>query len=296
MRIAALADRQHGVVARRQLLALGLSRSAIDHRLRSGRLFRVGHGVYAVGRRRITQEGRWMTATLAAGDDSVLSHRSAAGLWRIARPGGAVELTVPTTAGRRRRRRVIIHRTGSLPADEVTRHNAIPVTTVPRTLLDLAEIATRRELERALDEAQFIRRLDLPATRAVLDRHPSRTGARRLARALDDHVIGTTRTNDGLEEDFFLMCRSAGIPAPLVKEQIGPYEVDFLWPDARLVIETDDRASHERNSTYEADRDRDAYLDDLGYRVRRYTWRKIKSEPEEVLSAIRRLLNEARGP
>lgn len=277
-------------MARRQLIALGLSRWKIDERLRQGRLFIVYRGVYAVGRRGIPREGWWMAATLAAGDGAVLSHRSAAALWRLAKPGGPVEVTVPSTAGRAARRGLIVHRTSSLLRVEAVTQEGIPTTSVARTLIDLAEVISRRELERALDEAQFLRRLDRRAVRAALAAHPGRTGAKRLGRTLEEHVLGTTRTGEGLEERFFGLCRAAGIPDPLVKPRIGPYEVDFLWPEARLVVETDDRASHERNVTYESDRERDAYLDDAGYRVRRFTWRKVTQTPDAVVRTVRRLL------
>ncbi len=288
--VADLADSQHGVVARRQLIELGLSHWGIDERLRQGRLFVVYRGVYAVGRRGIGREGWWMAATLTAGQGAVLSHRSAAALWRLAKPGGHPEVTVLGDAGRARRRGLTVHRTSSLPRAEAVIREGIPTTTVARTLVDLAEVVSRREVERALDEAQFLRRLDQRSVRAALAEHPGRTGAKRLGRTFEEHVIGATRTNEGLEEGFFGLCRAAGIPDPLVKVRIGPYEVDFLWPEARLVVETDDRASHERNATYESDRERDAYLDDAGYRVRRFTWRKVTQSPDTVVRTVRRLL------
>ena len=287
-RIADVADRQFGVVALTQLHALGATRWDIDERVRQGRLFRVYRGVYSVGRRAIAREGWWLAATLTA--HAHLSHRSAAALLEIGKQADLVEVTVPTTSGRPRRRGLVIHRTSSLPKDEATSHRGIPVTTTARTLLDLAEVVPRRALERALDEAQFRRRFHLERALAVTARHPGRLGAKRLTRALDEHVIGSTRTNEGLEETVFALIRAAGLPDPLVKQRIGPYEVDFLWPEARLIIEADDRASHERLSTFESDRKRDAYLDDAGYRVRRVTWRMVTREPEAVIAMIRRLL------
>ena len=291
-RIADLADRQHGVVEYSQLLALGLTRWAIEERVRQGRLFRLFRGVYAVGRRNVNREGWWRAATLTAGEGAVLSYRSAGGLWTVTKRIALIEVTVCGTGGRSRRKGLTIHRTSSLPPDEVAVRDGIPVTTLPRSLLDLAEVLSRRELERALDEAQFQRLLNLDASWRVVDRHPGRAGASRLARALDEHVIGTTRTNEGLEERFFTLIRGAGLPEPLVKEKVGPYELDFLWPDARLVVETDDRASHERLATYETDRERDAFLDDAGYRVRRFTWRKVTREPDEVIATVRWLLED----
>lgn len=286
--IAELADAQHGVVALDQLIALGLGRHAIQQRVRRGRLHRVYRAVYAVGRRRINREGWWMAATLTSG--GVLSHRSAAALWALTDPIERDEVTIRTSAGRGERNGLTIHRTSSLLKAETTMHDGIPVTTVPRTFVDLAETASRRRLERTLDEAEYQRVLDLTAFQHAIALNSGRAGAKRLARALEGHTVGSTRTNDGLEESFFLLCRDAGLPDPVVKAHIGPYEVDFLWPDARLVVETDDRASHERNATYERDRDRDGHLQEAGYRLRRFTWKKITNEPDEVIRSLKALL------
>ena len=253
-------------------------------------MFRIYRGVYAVGRRRIRREGWWMAATLTTG--GVLSHRSAAALWGLASPIERDEVTVPTSAGRAQRKGLTIHRTSSLPKAQLATEDGIPVTTVPRTFIDLAEVVTRRKLERALDEAEHRRLFDERSFRATIAAQLGRTGARRLARALAEHSVGTTRTNDGLEEDFFLLCRDAGLPDPIVKPPIGPYEVDFLWPDAKLVVETDDR-SHRRNANYESDRDRDGYLQEHGYRVRRFTSKKIATQPDEVVRSLKALLYPA---
>jgi len=285
--IAGLAERQHGVVGHAQLLALGLSASGIGRRLTSGRLHRIHRGVYAVGHRRIRRKGWWMAATLTTG--GVLSHRSASALWGLTDPIEREEVTVPTTAGRRRRKGLTTHRTSSLPSAEVTTQDGIPVTTVPRTFIDLAEVVSRRKLERTLDEAEYLRLFDEGTFRAAIAAHPGRTGAKRLALALDEHTAGTTRTNEGLEERFFLLCRRAGLPDPLVKPKIGPYELDFLWPNARLVVETDDR-THERNSTRKSDHDRDEYLRGRGYEVRRFTWTQVTYEPDEVVNRLKALL------
>jgi hypothetical protein len=228
-----------------------------------------------------------MAATLTTG--GVLSHRSAAGLWALTSPIERDEVTVPSRAGRGERRGLTIHRTSSLPDSEITTHDGITVTTVPRTFIDLAEIVNRRKLERTLDEAEYRRLVDLAEIRATIQANPGRVGAKRLANTIDEHTIGTSRTNEGLEERFFLFCRARGIPDPLVKQRVGPYEVDFLWPAAKLVVETDDR-SHERTVNYESDRDRDAYLQERGYRVRRITARKLAAEPDEVERSLRAFL------
>jgi predicted transcriptional regulator of viral defense system len=147
LRIAELAERQHGVVARRQLERLGASRRAIETRLRSGRLHRLHAGVYAVGHRVLSREGRWMAAVLFCGSGAVLSHRSAAALWGIRdHSGRAIEVTV----ARKSRSRAGIERHYSvLPADEITVERGIPVTSVPRTIFDLAAVLPATAVESA---------------------------------------------------------------------------------------------------------------------------------------------------
>lgn len=158
--VAALATRQHGVVARRQVVELGLGRGAIAHRLERGRLHPLHRGVYAVGDRVLTRQGGWMAAVLIA-DGAVLSHRSAAALWGILGTDRRnAEITVPRHM--RPRARIEIHE-GPLPPDEVTTHNGIPVTTTARTLLDLAAVVSPQHLERAATEAE-IRRLGSPTS------------------------------------------------------------------------------------------------------------------------------------
>ena len=228
-----------------------------------------------------------MAATLTTG--GALSHRSASALWGLTDPVERDEVTILTSAGRRRRKGLTVHRTLSLPETETTTYDGIPVTTVPRTFIDLAETVSRRKLERTLDEAEYLRLFSERTFRAAIGRQAGRIGAKRLARALDEHTVGTTRTNDGLEERFFLLCRGAGLPDPLVKERIGLYEVDFFWPDHKLAVETDDR-THERNSTRGSDRARDAYLQRRGYQVRRFTYRKVAREPGEIVRELKALL------
>jgi predicted transcriptional regulator of viral defense system len=145
-----LAERQHWVVTRAQLLAVGFPAPAIKHRIAKGRLHPVGRGIYAVGRPEVTRHGRWMAAVLSCGSDAVLSHASAAALWEIgAERPGQIEVSVPEGVWRRRRG-VALHRRAALGAQDVTSDNAIPVTTPIRTLVDLATRLGTRGLERAI--------------------------------------------------------------------------------------------------------------------------------------------------
>ncbi len=290
--IADLATAQHGVISYPQLRAFGLSRQAIDKRVRQGRLHRIYRGVYAVGHRRLGVQGRWMGGTLTAGKESVLSHRSAADLWGLRRSASSVvEVTVPTLAGRRARDGLTVHRTSSLPISEITSRHGIRVTTPSRTLLDLAEVVPRRALERALDESEHLRLFDLRALRAAVVANPGRIGAARLAAALLEHMAGTTLTRSELEERFLELCRRHRLPAPLVNTRLGGFEVDFYWPDAALVVETDGRASHGTRAAFERDRARDAALTAAGYRVVRFTWRQVTAEPAAVAARLEALLS-----
>jgi predicted transcriptional regulator of viral defense system len=204
--LARLAGRQHGVVATRQLSALGLARGGVAARARAGRLHRVHRGVYAVGHTVLTVNGRRMAAVLAAGPGAVLSHASAAALWDI-RPTSAtrIDISVRSAGGRAKRPGLRIHRTPTLQTDEITAHQGIRVTSPARTLLDLASSLPRRALERALDEAEIRDLYDRRALEAVALAHAGERGARALAEALaqdGDPVL----TDSELEEIMLGLC------------------------------------------------------------------------------------------
>jgi predicted transcriptional regulator of viral defense system len=172
------------VVARWQLLGLGLSGRAIRHRLAVGRLHRVERGVYAVGRPGLTRHGMWMAAVLGAGPGAVLSHGSAAALWGIqAAARGRREVTVPTGSGRRRSG-VVVHRRPGLLAADLTTRRGIPVTRVVRTLLDVACSLDARGLERAIDEADRLGLIDPEMLAAALERCAGQAGVGRLRAVL----------------------------------------------------------------------------------------------------------------
>jgi predicted transcriptional regulator of viral defense system len=286
--IAALAARQHGVVARRQLEALGLSRSAVGRRAGDGRLHRIHRGVYAVGHPILQANGHRMAAVLACGPGAALSHASAAALWEI-RPTAAtrIDVSVRGAGGRAKRPRLRIHRAANLRSEEVTIHQGIRVTTPARTLLDLAAQLPRRALERALDEAEVRELFDLTALNAVVRAHPSERGAARLAEALTQHRAGTTLTKTTLEELMLSICDRHGLPRPLVNTWIEGLEVDFHWPAQRLVVEADSYRYHHTRRAFERDRERDAILARAGYRALRFSDRQLAHEPATVAATIR---------
>jgi very-short-patch-repair endonuclease len=288
MRLGRQAARQHGVVSHEQLLASGVSRTGVGRWVEAGRLHRIHRGVYAVGHRRLTLEGRFMAAVLAAGAGAVLSHHSAAVLWRILElPSVPLHVTAPRRGGRGRRA-FTLHR-ASLEADAVTVKDGIAVTTPARTLIDLADLVPPRALGRALDEAEYLR-LDLTG----LQPKPGRRGASRLANTLTKHTPGSTRTRSELEEKMLALCDEAALPRPAVNTELLGHEADFAWPAERLIVETDGWQAHGTRRAFEDDRRRDARLTAAGYRVVRITWRRLEREPEAVAAQLRLLL-EAEG-
>jgi very-short-patch-repair endonuclease/predicted transcriptional regulator of viral defense system len=287
--LAKIAARQRGVVSRRQLVDLGLGRGAIQHRLDIGRLHRMHVGVYAVGHRAIAAPGRWMAAVLAYGPDAVLSHRSAAALWRIRDTSqAAIDVTV---AGRTRARRpgLRLHLVRELHLHDRTRRDGIPVTSVPRTLLDLAETLRPDLLERAFAEADRRELLDLHAVEQLMRRSPGRHGLRPLA-ALLEHAYPAAPTRSDLEQTLLGVCREGGLPRPAVNVAVAGFEVDALWKAQRLVVEVDSWEFHRGRQAFENDRARDAVLLLAGYRVVRVTWRMLRDQPAEVAGMLRRLL------
>lgn len=286
--LAGLAGRQHGVVGRAQLKALGLTDDQIEWRAKRGDLVRLYRGVYAVGHAALSREGRWMAATLALGAQAVLSHRSAAELWALV-PGSSpsIHVTVPGGGSRSRRRGLVVHRSSA----ESSRRRGIPVTPPPRTLLDLAEVTDRRGLERAVDEGERLRLCSERQLRAVAAAHPGRVGAARLRTLLGYHLPGTTATANDFEELFLALCREHGLPPPECNVPLRRYRPDFLWRDERLIVETDGRATHGTRQAFERDRARDAELTAAGWRVLRFTWRQLTEQPEWVSRKVAGVLN-----
>jgi len=285
--IAALAARQHGVVALRQLRAAGITQSAVARRARTGRLHRVHRGVYAVGHPVLSREGRWIAAVIAAGAGAALSHAAAAALWEL-RPSAAVrtDVIVPTAGGRAKSRAIRIHRAPGLTLDEVTTLRGIPVTTAVRTILDLAAILQPRRLERVLDEAEQRELTDTPSLEALARAHPGHRGAHRLLRTLTAHVPGTTLTRSELEERFLALCDANAFERPRVNAYVLGLEVDFLFEAARLVVETDGYRHHRTRAAFERDRIRDAILAAAGYRTLRVTHRQLTGDPQQVAAAV----------
>lgn len=289
----ALAQRQHGVVTRAQLSELGYSREAIDHRLRSGRLHLITRGVYAVGWPGLTQERRWMASVLASGPDAVLSHRSAARLWGLIRAEGPlVEVSV---AGRRAGKRpgIVVHSRKVLGVEQVTRRNGIPVTAVDLTLVDLATRTTAKVLERAVNEADKLDLIDPETLRERLDAYRGLRGIRSLRLLLDRD---TFRLSDSeLERRFHPIAAAAGLPVAETKAWIEGLEVDFLWPQLRLVVETDGLRYHRTPSSQSRDREREQSLVAAGFTVLRFSHHQVRYQPNHVRDVLERTATRLRN-
>jgi hypothetical protein len=281
--IAVLATHQHGVVTRSQLLALGLSDTAISLSARSGRLHRVHRGVYAVGHSVLRIEGRWMAAVLAAGKNAVLSHATAGGAW-ILRPlgAGAIHVTVPGDSGRQRRPGIRIHRSRTLTPHDTTTHLGIPITTPIRTIIDLATTLEPLPLEQALDQADRRGLIDF----AELKARP----IPRSLQAILARYTAPTFTRSELEDRFQALCDNHGLPRPLNNTIIEGQEVDFAWRPQRLVVEVDGYGFHRSPSRFENDRERDVMLTLAGWTVLRFTWAQVTDRPSWVAKAVRKRL------
>lgn len=289
--IGDLAGRQHGVVARRQLLALGLSAHSIKRLLRDGALRPTHNGVYAVGHRLLTNEGRWMAAVLSGGPDAVLSHTAAAMNWQLLSPFPS--LPSVTTPVKGRRRPGISHHTSYIPSDEVTTHDRIPTTTVARTLLDLAAILDPLRLERAIAEAEFHRYADSPSLPQLIDRYPRRPGRARLRAVLASGNADLGVARSPLEERFLRFLDARRLPRPELNAAVDLGDrmiyVDCLWRPPRPAVELDGRASHERRRTFEADRRRDRRLATIGLRAIRITSQELDADPDGLEADLRKL-------
>jgi very-short-patch-repair endonuclease len=224
---------------------------------------------------------------LAAGPGAALSHASAAALWEI-RPTSAtrIDVSVQSAAGRGKRPGLRIHRAASLRADELTVQQGIRVTTVARTLLDLASSLPRRALERALDQAEIRDLYDRRELEAIARVHAGERGARRLQQALDADGEPTL-TDSELEELMLALCREQKLEQPIPRAWVAGLRVDFLFAASRLVVETDGYRYHRTRRAFERDRERDAILARAGYRTLRFTHRQLTREPTMVADTIR---------
>jgi predicted transcriptional regulator of viral defense system len=284
-RLARLADGAHGVVTRGRMAAAGISRAQIGQRVRSGALIRVHRGVYRVGHQAPSTEARYMAAVLACGEGALLSGRAAGHLLGLikGRPPEP-EVTAPV---KRRVAGLNVRRAGDLAVDAI-RWRGIPVTSVPRTLVDLAAELTVEELARACHEAGVRHRTTPRMVEAVLRRRPFSAGAAALRAVMSGD---TPAVLSRLERGAVALVRDHGLPPPpLVNRPAGGRRVDLRWPQQRLTVELDGYRFHNSRHSWEQDRRREREARARGDEFRRYTWSDVFEHPASTVADLRKLL------
>lgn len=280
-----MAASQHGVVTFGQLLELGLTPAAVEHRLEKGRLHRVMRGVYAVGRPELTRQGRWMAAILRCGARSALSHTSAGDCLGILHPQpGPIEVSVPI-ARYPRAPGLRVHRRANLRPEDLGSVEGIPVTSPVLTLVDLATRLSQRGLETAVNEADRLDLVDPESLREALERLPRHPGLAPLRRVLDRHAF--VLTDSELERLFLEIVRSAGLPMPVTGQVLHGFRVDFFWPHLGLVVETDGLRYHRTPAQQARDRLRDQTHTAAGLTPLRFTHAQVHSAARRVRTTLR---------
>lgn len=286
--LAKLGSTQHGVVAVWQLLELGFSRREIAVRVESRRFHRVYRGVYALGHPARTAEALEMAAVLACGPQAVLSHWTAAARWALIRSvHGPVHVIAPSD---RKAQRGMRPHTSPLHPHDRTRRDGIPITTVPRTLLDLSAVANERLVRRAVNQADRKGWLNRRVMAELLERNPRRKGTKQLRAVIAGVNPTTRRTRSDLEVAFMVLCKAHHLPEPVANTQVAGIEVDMHWPGTNLIVELDCYEYHRTPQEFENDRRRDAHLKRNGYDVLRVTDVWLDSDPEDVAQTVRTLL------
>jgi very-short-patch-repair endonuclease len=292
--IARIAVAQKGLVLREQLLAAGLGRGAIAHRLENGRLHPVYRGVYLVGRASMEPLGEEMAAVLRFRGHAIMSHDIAAWVWGMleTRPK---ELTL-TIVGvdRHSEPGLRLCRVGSLDRRDLRARSGLPLTAPARTLVDLAATPIPNAgLEQALALAGAHRGVGPRELEAALERAPGRTGVARVRRLLaTDSDPAFTRSRG--ERQFLALIRSADLPQPVANAPLLGYEIDFLWPRHRIAVEVDSRTYHSGRVSFEKDRRRDQRLAAAGYLPMRVSWDHMRDEPLAVVARVAQVLAQRR--
>lgn len=292
-----LAQRQFGVFSLDQAWALGFSPTCVRSRVARGRWRRVHRGVYSFGHSVLVPNGRLLAAVLACGDGAALSDRSAARLWGLANGGlYPVHVTVPGQAGRSIRG--ILSHQSRLGSEDRAIHEGIAVTSVARTLLDFCVTADDAAAAGAVEEAEKLRLFDLRAVERLLTASAGRPGSARLRRAIAANVPQTV-TRSVLERAFRALCARAQLPPPLANHEVvvpgDTFEVDAVWPAARLAVELDSRAHHLGAAAFDRDRRRDRLLTLAGWRPLRYTWLDVNGRAAATTAELALLLGVCGG-
>ena len=284
--IAELVQRQVGVISHRQLVSCGLEPAAIGYRARAGRLFRVHRGVYALSSAPLATRGGWIAAHLACGADSLLSHRTASAAWGLSTDRGLPDVTV-VAAKARSHPAIATHRARSLRPQDITSRDGIPLTAVPRTLLDCAATEPRRTLRRMVEEADRLGLLQIEPTLLLLEEIRGHLGIGPLRSEIAQYS-GAAPTRSELEDRCLDLLREHGLPAPLVNAAVAGWEVDLYWPRARLAVELDGQTFHRGRAQTRRDHRKEEALDGAGIALRRFDWWQVTRQGPTVARAIRR--------
>jgi hypothetical protein len=285
--MAVIAERQHGTVAHWQLHRLGFSASGIQRMVAAGRLHVLHRGVYAVGHRALPPRGWTMAAALAGGTGALVCCRSAAAVRGFLSDARAVvDVLVP--AKRRNRKGIVFHESRQIHPDDRDEVDGIPVTSVARTLLEIAEVVPRRKLVYAIEKAEKQRVFDLTELRALMARSHGRHGLNALTAALTEIEPEAEYTHEGMERLFIPFCRRYQIPMPAMNVVVEGYTVDAYWREHNLIVELDSWEHHRTARAFEEDRRRDAALTPEVVRV---THRWLTKEPDDLARTLNRKLS-----
>jgi hypothetical protein len=280
------------VVATRQLDGLGYTKSSVAKAAMVGRLHRVHRGVYVVGQRGLTWHGRCMAAVLAS-YPSVASHLSAGWLWGLLRSPPET-LHVTCRRGRRAERTFVVHR-ADLQQRDLARQDGIPVTSLSRTILDVAVTSRLRTVRRHIQLADDLKLFDLREMEDLLERTKGHRGRAKVLAALDLYDETPVFTRSSLERRFLEIVREAGIPAPAMNHFVAGYEIDAWWEAERFGVELDVFETHGSRLSFEEDRERDDALLHAGIETTRVTGPRLDREPDAVIDSVRRHLKRRGG-
>jgi hypothetical protein len=269
-------------VTREQLLKMGVSRRTIGYWVATGLLLRVHAGVYAVGHIAPSGPARAMAAVLACGPQAVLSHWSAAALWGLSSWPSMPDVTAPR---QHRRPGIHTHRSITLTRTHVTTRDWVPVTTVARTITDLAPRLTDRQLVRMVNDARIAKHLRATQLARLLAACPR-------AAALVDPAQNPTRSS--FEDDFLAFLARYDLPTPQINVVLNGYEVDALFEAEKLIVECDGWEFHSDHESFEDDRERDAVAAEHGYQTYRLTHRRFVGRPAQEAARLREVLDRRR--
>jgi very-short-patch-repair endonuclease len=283
---AEIAEEAHGVVAHKELLHAGVSEGQIRHRLSAGALIRRYPGVYRVGHCAPSIEADYMAAVRACGEGALLTGRAAAHLFEIIkgrqpRP----EVIAPTE---RRVKGIATRRSRNVDARDATTHKGIPVTTVARTLVEIAPALSLADLARSCHEAEVKHGATPAQIEDVLARRPNSPGAAKLRQVIRGEVHITLSK---LEAGFLELLRANRLPLPHTNRTAGTKRVDCRWPERRVTVELDSFQYHNTRYSWEQDRVREREAHARGDTFRRYTYRDVFEHPAAMLRDLRAVLS-----